>query len=91
MFILVRYVITIEETMNSFEQIKLEKETKEKLDEYQKCGSQEEVVRLNELREKYGEKTLVRLVSGRIFGMSTTWSMKTLFQKSISQKLQWVH
>ena len=42
--------------MNSFEQIKLEKETKEKLDEFQKCGSREEVVRLNKLREKYGEK-----------------------------------
>lgn len=59
---------TPEELMNSFEQIKLEEETKEIIDGYQKPESKEELNRLNELDGIYGAKN-----PGEIDFWKTIW------------------
>ena len=60
--------VTPETLMNSFEQIKLEAETKEIIDGYQRTESQEEIDRLNELDGIYGAKN-----PGEIDFWKTIW------------------
>jgi len=77
------------ELMDSFEQIKLEEETKELIEGYKKELGPEDIERLDELENIYGAKNPARLDSGKVSGTSTASTTTTASQHHTSRKPRW--